>query len=161
MSSSNTRFVVAAMLFAAATAEAATLQPSTEALQACANEVDQARRLTCFDRVVGPKPAPVVAAPAAIVPAVSAPAAPAADTYGLATKIKEKPQTLTARVAAVERGPGGALLITLDNDQVWRQSDAASVVVKPGTEIKIIPALLGSYWLQASREQGIRVKRVR
>lgn len=152
------------------------LPATTQTLLDCAREPDDARRLACFDRQVG-RPAagpaaPTAAAPAATSPAAAAPvsapaaaapvAAPAsADTFGLPSASRDRREPLVARVVSVERQPRGGLQITLDNDQVWLQSDSAPVVIKPGSTVKIQRKLLGAYWLQINSSQGTTVRRVR
>jgi len=112
--------------------------------------------------------APADATPAAVAPVVApaaAAATPPADTFGLSEakedKKKEKEQSVEARVASVERGPRGLMVMTLDNGQVWQQSDPKAIGIKPGASVKITRLLFGSYWARISGTEGTSVKRLR
>jgi hypothetical protein len=160
----QTRAVVAVMLSFSASAGADTAQALPEALLACTHEADDARRLACFDRQVIAKSPPTVSAPTVSTPAVAEKTlpAPAADRYGLPAGVAHKPQVLEARVTAVTRQPRGELAITLDNAQVWLQTDPNTLLeIMPGAAVKIVPGALGSFWLQLDSKHGSRVRRLR
>ncbi len=68
---------------------------------------------------------------------------------------------LTSRVAAVARKPQGQAIITLDNGQVWEQTDAdAQPLPKSGDPITIQHGMLGGFYLLSSAS-AFRVQRVK
>jgi hypothetical protein len=72
-----------------------------------------------------------------------------------------EPRELRGIVAAVGRTPSGKLIVTLDSGQVWVQTDvASSEAVKPGADVRIEKAMLGSFLLLAPDRSAIRVRRV-
>jgi len=72
------------------------------------------------------------------------------------------PDSITANVAEVGRQPTGGLVVTLENGQVWAQSESLTKArVAPGDEVTIRKATLGSYMLVAPNKVSMRVRRVR
>jgi hypothetical protein len=165
------------------------LQAVVTGMRACAAEQDDARRLSCYDKQfrqgaltssrADPATAPDAAssrsstAPSAGPPAISA--APASLTpeqrFGLNAQLERKehgtatqpPQLdkLRSRIAAVSYKLRGEAVVTLDNGQVWEQSDTDSrVPLQPGDAISIRRGSLGSFWLSAPKA-GFRARRVR
>jgi len=130
---------------------------------------------------------PAASAPSAL-PAASAPVATSAtgtttaavpltpeDKLGLSTEgihklevergIKSaaaKPsQELTAHVASVSRNAAGRAVLTLDNGQVWRQSETrSSFEARAGDAVKITPGVMGSFWLSTNTHNWTRVERL-
>jgi hypothetical protein len=156
-------------------------------LRLCAAEVDAGRRLECYDREVARLmgAAPVNRTPAAIpaVPDTSAlvatapPVAPPSalspeEQFGLdealASMLRQdkgispRLQRLTARVTGISKRPQGELVITLDNAQVWEQTEQRpSFSVSRGATVTIATGALGSFWLDVDSHNATRVKRVR
>jgi hypothetical protein len=55
----------------------------------------------------------------------------------------------------------GRTVVTLDNDQVWRQlSPDTDLFLKLGDSVTISRAFLGSYWLATPTKRGSKVTRV-
>ena len=148
----------------------------TEALLACADEPDDARRLRCFDaaaaglRSVPAAPTATVATPGAPTqaasPQASAPPASAVDRFGARGDIKgqefEELSEITATVTAVSTKPHGELVITLDNGQVWAEiAPGSKIKVKTGDPVKIETGTLGSFFLIAPNGRSSKVSRVR
>ena len=159
------------------------------AVRACAQVKDPGRRLACYDREVArdspppparaparstvantqETPAPGEPAPAAVSQPVSQPAtrAPRARAHeSMATRLESAldgsgsgPQRLTARIAAIERGPD-ALVLRLDNGEVWRQAGRASgaLTLRVGDTVTIRKRL-GDYWLSARYVYAMQVRR--
>jgi len=151
----------------------------------CAAIDDPTARLACFDaafprasRTSPPRSAVTPAAPAAPAAAAAAAAGVAADEpasearkFGLSVKqrqaIEPKPAqaeltTTTAAVKTVRRLPPGYLLIGLDNDQVWQQTEIDSRIwLKVGDQVTIRRAALGSYLLDTPGHYSTRVRRLR
>ncbi len=79
---------------------------------------------------------------------------------------QDGPQTIESRAIRIETAPGGSLIFTLENGQVWRQLDADSTAPyirrsDDGHAVTIKRAALGSYRLKIEGvRQGLRVRRV-
>jgi hypothetical protein len=149
-------------------------------VRACTLETDSLKRLICFDREVArysdqPSTGGTTQAPPGVPPARDlrsqpttpkvppgppredrsdsadqpAPAAPAA---------APKPRHIAARIVSIENFPD-ALVLHLDNDQVWQQIQEASADVNlhAGDTVSI-DRELGSYWLSGSNGVAIKVK---
>jgi hypothetical protein len=68
---------------------------------------------------------------------------------------------LTATVTAVERGAQGRFVATLDNGEVWAQTEITSKVdVAVGDVVKVRRASFGSYLLTGRQGIATRVKRL-
>jgi hypothetical protein len=130
--------------------------------------------------------APAAAAPAAAAPAAAAPAAAAAaavtppgpvldpkQQFGLPEREVARQQVaagarapdvakVQARVVGLALTGDGRTVVSLDNDQVWRQLAAdADLFLKLGDTVTISRAFLGSFWLATPTKRGSKVTRVR
>ncbi|MEX2962387.1 hypothetical protein [Microbulbifer sp. TYP-18] len=75
---------------------------------------------------------------------------------------EESPKSINAHIATVQKVAYGKLLITLDNGQVWRQTDSTRVSWKPGDAMRVDRALFGSFLMrEVDAGRSVRVKRVR
>src|SRR5213082_339274 len=147
-------------------------QSLEEAVRACAAETDVLRRLPCYDRAA----AQLLGAQA---PA-TAPASPAADRDGPRTaspearfglrngplderKYATAPKEITATVILIEmRRSSGALVVSLDNDQVWVETKPREYFpLKVGDTVRIRSAALGSYMMLGHFKRATRVTRIR
>lgn len=73
----------------------------------------------------------------------------------------EPPPELTAHLASVSRNLAGRAVFTLDNGQVWRQSESrASFEARTGDAVKISRGGMGSFWLSTDTHNWTRVERV-
>jgi hypothetical protein len=64
-------------------------------------------------------------------------------------------------ISEVEKDPYGALKISFNNGQVWKQTDSRNFRLKSGQKVYIEKAALGSFLLGAEgRNSTIRVKRL-
>ena len=131
----------------------ASAQTAPASLRACTAESDPARRLACYDRQMRrlspPQPTPrAKVAPSVVAPAAVAPAAVPATAK------------LTARVARLERSPD-AMVLYLDNGQVWQQIGRASgdLGLRAGDSVSI-EEHLGSYWLSSRYISNMQVRRM-
>jgi len=71
------------------------------------------------------------------------------------------PRELTAHLVSVSRNSAGRQVFTLDNGQVWRQSETrASFEPHAGDAVKITPGAIGSFWLSTDTHNRTRVERV-
>ena len=147
----------------------------------CAAIDDPVARLACFDaafprppHTTAPTAAATSAATAAPKPAAAAVVAdkPVAEAkeFGLSSKqrasVEAKPaepavEVTTAGVKTVRKLPSGYLLIGLDNDQVWQQTEIDSLVlVRPGDRVQIRQASMGSFLLVTPSHYSTRVRRL-
>jgi hypothetical protein len=150
----------------------------TKAGHRCAAMTDSAQRLACFDRLfvsAGPtatEPGARDPAHAPVMVAESAAAANTADDFGLTKAQKQAADPdkvpkaergeITAVVTGVTRRKTGETLVTLDNGQVWLQSDMTiKLLLKEGTTVTIGSGALGSYFLRANDRPSVRVRRVK
>lgn len=145
---------------------AASASASEPVRHSCAVVADDVERLNCYDAEFG-RPEPAVAPPRpAAVRGVSAEA-----EFGLSkwTKrnldpeaAKAAPQRITARVRQVGRQRDGRFIVTLDNDQVWMQSETMSRAgVAVDDTVTIREASLGSFLLVTTNDVATRVRRVK
>jgi hypothetical protein len=147
-----------ALIYALALAPAARADSVPASIRACTLETDSLKRLVCFDRELARysdqpstgdakqvPPAPTAAASAA--PAAAAAAAPA-----------KPPRHIAARIVSIENFPD-ALVLHLDNDQVWEQIQVASAEVNlhAGDTVSI-DREMGSFWLSGSNGAAMKVK---
>jgi pyruvate/2-oxoglutarate dehydrogenase complex dihydrolipoamide acyltransferase (E2) component len=150
-------------------------------LRACADEKDDAARLSCYDKASNP-PAPPAApvaekAPApATATAAPAPApapAPAEDPvaeFGMNPELEAKKpddekkkelREISAQVVEVSKRTRGELVVTLDNGQVWTEKDAEPYLrVKVGDTIVIKRNRMGGYRLVGRGNRASAVTRI-
>ncbi len=172
--------------FALLTADTMALsQPQLmHAMAQCSEIQQQQQRLQCFDQLAATvaKPATSLNAPSVLqrsdsnqstqlqaqtTQAASATATstatlqpdPVAD-FGQEQRRLTKLDELTAQIHSVKRDKLQKLVITLSNNQVWKQTDSARLDLKTGDQIVIKRAALGSFLLgKANVNTTIRVKR--
>ncbi len=138
------------------------------ALGACRGEKDDAPRLACYDREVakaGEQSAPAPAAAEAVAPQTPE------EKFGyrgvLAREEQERTKVavleqLEATVTEIARRGDGAMVMTLDNGQVWAQNRPdAFFRLKVGERVKIEPAALGSFMMIGPSKRTARVTRVK
>jgi D-lyxose ketol-isomerase len=136
---------------------------------ACRMLTDDAARLACFDREAAKFASSATTAPQSTV----APALNAKQQFGLpehAVVQKEiaegtRPSavnTIEARVEQLSQTSDGRNVVTLDNQQVWRQLTVdRDLLLKPGETVTISRGVLGSFWLETKQGRGTKVTRVR
>jgi hypothetical protein len=159
-------------------------QEASASLRACAAESDPARRLACYDRQMGRTSPPARQQPAAAAP--SAPTHGPASTPKQSAHLGNQPGAsrqpgsrespaprhkspwklfagsgptrLSARVARLDRWPD-AMVLHLDNGQVWRQVGRASgdLSLRAGDSVTI-EKHLGSYWLSSRYVSNMQVR---
>jgi len=146
---------------------------NVQALQACSFIENDFNRLLCYDNTVAGKPLTkpsekkTLTPPKAVTnvsPNVSAPVAAVskADDFGLEHKeiTKDKDENITASVSSVRKAPYGELIITLDNDQQWRQIGSDSLKLKESDTVVISRGVFNSFLLRKDgQNRSIRVKR--
>lgn len=129
-------------------------------LRACTAERDSARRLACYDREMARLATPPAPAPAAAPTPPAAPPAQASAPHHLTWKIFDggSSSRVTARVASLDRWPD-AMVLHLDNGQVWQQIGRASgdLSLQVGDSVTI-EKHLGSYWLSSRHVSNMQVR---
>ncbi|MCY7295358.1 hypothetical protein [Alteromonas sp. a30] len=85
------------------------------------------------------------------------------DNFGkpiLETIKREDLDSLSAQVTEIKKDRRGKLTITLDNGQVWQQTDSKSILLRKGNSVVLEKGLLGAYFLkESSSTNRIRVER--
>ena len=115
-------------------------------------------RLACFEaQVEAARRAPRNEPAAPSAPAATQSAPPAVQTA------PPPPAEIVAKVAKLSETVPNAFVITLDNGQVWRQSQPMRYPLRPGLDVQIRPSRWGNDWhLTAPELRGqIKVERVR
>ena len=121
---------------------------SADSAGKCAEIAAPVDRLTCYDKAFPP----VVKGDVAAV------------GFGLSSKKEDKPEPVKveAKITTFSTMRDGKRLITLDNGQVWRETEAKPmVIIKKNTPITVREAALGTYLLVISDNIALRVKRVK
>ncbi|MGE0580530.1 MAG: hypothetical protein AB7P31_00140 [Steroidobacteraceae bacterium] len=163
MASRHVFAAVAAAFSFVATTSAHGGEAATPALKQCVAERDDARRLACFDAEM----ARLEAQPPA------APLPTAEEKFGARGDLKrdiEQPAQSSEReldrldgtVEAIALRPGGGLIVTLDNGQVWQQlATGERFRLEVGDKVTLKPGVLGSYFLVGPRNRSTKVKRIK
>lgn len=141
---------------AASPAEAAPAAPAGQAVPAAAQAASTPAQPDASSST--PKPA-VAAATSTPAPAEAAQSQPAPHHTGVWRIFDGGASTqITARVASLDRSPD-AMVLHLDNGQVWRQIGRASgdLTLKTGDKVTI-EEHLGSYWLSSRYVSNMRVR---
>lgn len=156
-------------------------------LRACADEKDDAARLSCYDKAHNP-PAPPAAPvaektpepakapeppepePAPVPQSEPAPAADPVAEFGMNPELEaKKPEEerkkelreVSALVVEVSKRTRGELVVTLDNGQVWTEKDAEPYLrVKVGDTVVIKRNRMGGYRLVGRGNRSSAVTRI-
>ena len=161
MTSKRTGFTLACIALAVSPHEVLLAQSLEEAVRACAAETHVLRRLACYDRAAAQldsaadRDGPRTVSPEAKFGVRNGPL----DERKYATAPKE----ITATVSRIERvRSSGALVVSLDNDQVWVQNQPTEYFpLTVGDTVRIRSAALGSYMMFAPSKRTTRVTRIR
>ena len=72
-----------------------------------------------------------------------------------------KHEVLSGKIVGLRQAPRGEWIFTLDNQQVWIQSEArASIQFAVGEAVHIEHGAMSSLWLAADKNRKVRVKRL-
>ncbi len=72
-----------------------------------------------------------------------------------------EPSRITARVASAARQPSGRYIVTLENGEVWLQTeDQLGFTPRKGSSVSIKRGMLGSYWM-TDKYYVVGVRRLR
>ncbi|MCL1126312.1 hypothetical protein [Shewanella surugensis] len=132
-------------------------------LMQCSSVSDKLDRLICYDKLTDAVKAGKNVTSAQLSAKDSTPKIlTVEDSFGLKEKPKdEQIEKIYARVTKVDKNVYGALKITFDNGQVWKQTDARYFKVKIDETLFIKTGALGSFMLgRDNQNTTIRVKRL-
>lgn len=179
---SQAALVCSALIYALALAPIAHADSLPAGIRACALESDSLKRLVCFDREVARYSSQPSTGDAKQVPPASP---PARDLRSQATTPKvppgppredqsesgdqpavaaappapaKAPRHIAARIVSIEDFPD-AIVVHLDNEQVWEQIQEASagVSLHAGDTVSI-DREMGSYWLSGRGGTAVKVR---
>ena len=133
-----------------------TLWASTAEWTACFSITDDAKRLACYDAYAGD-----------LVqqdPSLNVSQKRSESWFGL-TKIFERsyePESIMSPVVGVRKKVRGQRILTLENGQIWVQTDSSSKPrIRVGDHVRIRKASMGSFLLtRDGNNKSIRVRRV-
>jgi hypothetical protein len=126
----------------------------SDGLRRCAAESDRTQRLACFDEL------------ASSLPKIKQ------DQFGMTADIAQKRnptapylpdqnETVSGKIVRLREGPAGLLIFTLDNGQVWTQTESRpNIRFAVGDGIRLEHGAMGSVWLAADKARKTRVKRI-
>ena len=129
---------------------------NTKAFYECKLIKKDAKRLQCYDNIFINKPSKKQK--------VIDPTVVQADKFGLEHKniTAEGLENIKAVIKNVKKAPYGELIITLDNNQIWRQNDTERMRLKKADSVEIRRGVFNSFLLKKVGEnRSIRVKRVK
>ncbi|QKX18630.1 hypothetical protein [Microbulbifer sp. YPW1] len=114
-------------------------------LQQCSQFSDDNKRLACYDKLTGSLQKH------------------AEQQFGQEQKqaVEEAPESITATITKAEEGAYGKFIFTLDNGQVWRQTDTKRSILRDGDQVTVERGALGSFRMRKTTGgRTMRVKRV-
>ena len=124
-----------------------------DALRQCAKTSEQAQRLACFDAIVS------------TLPQIEA------DRFGMTVDVEHKRNPLAiqqakaavlgGKIAGLSQARHGEWTFTLDNRQVWIETEPRpNVEFAVGEDVHIEHGAMSSLWLVADQHRKVRVKRL-
>ena len=146
--------IALALVVVATNAIAADVVPP--ALLSCASVKKNAERLACYDQIIE-RLSSDSGAPAALEQSAEA----MFGAHAASAVEREELTSLSARVKALRHDASGALLIDLDNGQLWRQTGGSGApLLEAGHEVTITRAALNSFRMSTPSGRALKVKRV-
>ncbi len=126
-------------------------QTTEERLYGCAGFADKAQRLTCFDDL------------ARDVMSNAKPDKISSQSFGLEHKDtgKDLIGVQQAIVKELKKNAYGAMVLTLDNGQVWEQKDTKTMSIHDGDAVLIERGAMSAFYLTAQGNKRMRVARVK
>ncbi len=156
------RYLCLAMLCACLTLPA--VASVEQSLQQCGQISNDKQRLACFDQLSASlntsQSQDKVASADAL--SVTTPSESAVDRFGAKPKeTVSEPDEIKLTVASIDKSSRGALIMTFENGQIWRQLEVEHFSLRPGSKVTIKKAAFGSFLLQADGlSRSTRVRRV-
>ncbi|MEM9740511.1 MAG: hypothetical protein AAF829_11640 [Pseudomonadota bacterium] len=154
---------------------AETNETSTAAVYACADTEDDVARLACYDAAVGRLQAAEEAGEITTITREEVESVQR-DTFGLSfpslpalaiPRLGGDPdddgqlESITFAVTKIERNSYNKAVITLENDQVWVQTDSGTFSLRGIEEAQIQRAAIGSFRMKLDGGRAFRVRRLR
>lgn len=139
-----------------------------DAVKQCAQTQNSLQRLVCFDRIAArlqdysdevlpeavQRQTPTIVPPKAVANAETKVA-----DFGRAEVVED---TLIARVASLSYDRNDYFTVTLNNGQVWRQTEVSRIKISEGDKVTIEQGVFGSFILKSeASNRTARVKRVK
>ena len=125
----------------------------SDELRRCGRESDQTRRLACFDALVSSLPK--------IEADQFGMTADVAQKHNPGTSRPQQTETLTGKIVALGEAAQGRLIFTLDNGQVWAQTESRpGIRFAVGDAVRLEHGSMSSLWLAADHNRKTRVKRI-
>ncbi len=167
--------LIAIGLIAASAAPAFAQGSPLDKVYACAAKTADAERLACYDAAISGLKEAQTAGGIAVVNS-SQIAAAEKEAFGLeapslsqlarsASPTTNAPELerVQATITVAERRPNGTFRFTLDNGQVWEQTDTYDLgrILTTPVQAEIRKASLNSFMLKPTNRSAVRVKRVR
>jgi hypothetical protein len=148
------------VLASTAFAEGKPIEKIPPELRSCLSIERNTERLACFDRAV-----------AVLLGSQNAAAPSPESSFGMvastpkpnSAKVPDAPEdvkSVRGRVKSVSPADGGST-VELENGQVWRQISGGTMLLKPGDEVTINRAALGSFQMIVPSGRNGKVKRIR
>ncbi|MEL6567340.1 MAG: hypothetical protein AAFQ22_02905 [Pseudomonadota bacterium] len=170
----KTLLTAIAPLLLAGIAQAETDEASTAAIYACADTSDDAARLACYDAAVGRLKAAEEAGEITTITreevenvqrdtfGLSLPSLPAIamPRFGGDPDNDGQLDTITSRVTDIRRNSYDYVVVTLENGQIWRQTEGGRFSLRGIEEAEIRRAALGSFKMKLDGGRAFRVKRI-
>ncbi|MBY6189693.1 hypothetical protein KUV22_04610 [Microbulbifer agarilyticus] len=117
-----------------------------EELKRCTEFSDDSKRLACYDKLANNLQTHVE------------------QRFGQEEKraIQEAPESITATIESAQKGAYGKYTFTLDNGQVWRQTDSGRTIWRGGEQVTLERGALGSFFMRKTEGgRALRVKRIK
>lgn len=157
------------------TAPAFAQEAPLDRVYACAAKTADAERLACYDAAVGVLKQAQASGSVAIVSSAQIAAAEkeafGLDAPSLSQLARSAAPTTNAKdldrvdvtITLAERRPNGAFRFTLENGQVWEQTDTYDIgrVLATPVQAEIRKASLNSFMLKPASRAAVRVKRIK
>jgi hypothetical protein len=139
-------------------------QPPADPMEVCSRKEDVKARLECFDQEMKRRHAP----------AAKPEEKRTDENFGLEGdalrhRLKEEgvvkpppPQPLSSQVVQAKESPNHLFTFTLNNGQVWEQTETRQgFYLAPKEAVTISAGTLGSYFLETPKKEYVRVRRVK
>ncbi|GHE81321.1 hypothetical protein [Thalassotalea profundi] len=136
-----------------------------KAIQACSFIENNDNRLHCYDKVVAGSSSPQPTANQKHKPMAETVATQKVpDDFGIEYKEvdKDKGIVVKAKITSITKTLRGKFIITLDNSQVWSQTNSEKIYLKENDTVLIKRGLLSSYKLnKEGQSRSVRVTRTK